>query len=66
MLTRLYVEALLVDEDLADQVWGLWDAGEITNEVAAWAWCILAGSGNEGCAQDVQSHRLQGLRPPSQ
>jgi hypothetical protein len=26
MLTRLYVEALLTDEDLADQVWELWDA----------------------------------------
>ena len=26
MLARLYVEALLVDESLADQVWELWNA----------------------------------------
>ena len=38
MLTRLYVEALLVDSDLADQVWELWNAGVITDELAAWAW----------------------------
>ena len=42
MLTEIYVEALLVDEDLADQVWEMWDAGVITDEMAAWAWCILA------------------------
>lgn len=41
MLVDLYVEALLVDPDLADQVWALWDAGVVTDELAAWAWCIL-------------------------
>ena len=29
MLTEIYIEALLVDEDLADEVWEAWDAGEI-------------------------------------
>jgi len=29
MLTEIYIEALLVDEELADQVWKAWDAGEI-------------------------------------
>ncbi len=29
MLTEIYIEALLVDDDLADQVWEVWDAGEI-------------------------------------
>ncbi len=29
MLTEIYIEALLVDEELADQVWEAWDAGEI-------------------------------------
>ena len=29
MLTEAYIEALLVDEQLADQVWEAWDAGEI-------------------------------------
>ncbi len=42
MLTRIYIEALLVDEDLADQVWELWNAGAIADEVAAWAWWITA------------------------
>ena len=37
-----YIEALLVDKDLADQVYALWDAGLIDNEVAEIAWCILA------------------------
>ena len=29
MLTEIYIEALLVDEDLADQVWEAWDAEEV-------------------------------------
>ena len=42
MLTRLYVEALLTDEDLADQVWELWNVGMIPDGLAAMAWLILA------------------------
>jgi hypothetical protein len=45
MLTETYIEALLVDEDLAYQVWELWDAGIITNDLTALAWFIL-GSRN--------------------
>jgi hypothetical protein len=30
MLTRLYIEALLVDEEAADVIWEAWDAGEIS------------------------------------
>ena len=37
MLTRLYVEALLANENLADQVWELWNAGLISEDLAAWA-----------------------------
>jgi len=37
MLTEIYIEALLVDEELADQVWELWHVGVITDEMAAWA-----------------------------
>ena len=44
MLTRLYIEALLVDEDLTDQVWELWDAGVIADGLAALAWWLMAGS----------------------
>ncbi len=43
MLTEIYIEALLVDEALADQVWGAWDAGKI-DDWAAWA--ALASIGN--------------------
>ncbi len=42
MLTEIYIEAILVDEVLADQVWEAWDGGEIPDELAAMAWCILA------------------------
>ena len=46
MLTRLYIEALLVDEDLADQVWEVWDKGEI-DDLEAWlAWAALASIDN--------------------
>ena len=34
MLTETYIEALLADEELADQVW---DSEEIDDFVAAWA-----------------------------
>jgi hypothetical protein len=29
MLTEIYIEALLVDEELADQIWETWDAEEV-------------------------------------
>ena len=29
MLTEIYIEALLVDEELADQVWEAWDASNV-------------------------------------
>lgn len=38
MLTELYIEALLVDSALADEVWELWDQGLISDELAVWAW----------------------------
>ena len=37
MLTELYIEALVVDKELADQVWELWDKGMIPDDLAAWA-----------------------------
>ena len=38
MLVNLYVDALLADEALADQVWEQWNAGLITDEMVALAW----------------------------
>jgi hypothetical protein len=42
MLTEIYIEALLVDEDLADQVWEAWDKGEIDDQGAWVAWQRIA------------------------
>ncbi len=41
MLTRLYIEALLSDEEAADEVWEAWDAGEISDFWVAWGWWRL-------------------------
>ncbi len=42
MLTEIYIEALLVDEELADQVWKAWDKGEIDDLTAWFAWQQIA------------------------
>ena len=41
MLAEIYVEALLVDEELADQVWEAWDQREIDDRVASIAWMLI-------------------------
>ena len=41
MLTEAYIEALLVDEELADQVWSIWDQGEIDDCLAWIAWLLI-------------------------
>ena len=41
MLTEIYIEALLLDEDLADQVWELWDAGESNDASAVLGWLAM-------------------------
>ena len=43
MLSDIYLEALLVDEELADQVWDAWDSGLASNEVDFLAWVLIAG-----------------------
>ena len=42
MLTEIYIEALLVDEELAAQVWAAWFSGEIDDVDATWAWLGIA------------------------
>jgi len=44
MLTEIYNETLLADEELADQVWEAWDAGEIDDLAACIAWMLLTCS----------------------
>ncbi len=41
MLTELYIEALLVDEELADQVWEAWDAENLDDGAACIAWMLI-------------------------
>ena len=41
MFADVYIEALLVDPDLADQVWERWDVGMIPDSLAAMAWLML-------------------------
>ena len=43
MLAEICIEALLVNEELADQVWEAWDKGEIDDVIACTAWTIIAG-----------------------
>ena len=38
MLTETYIDALLVDKELADQVWEAWDAGEIDDSTVTLIW----------------------------
>ena len=47
MLTELYIEALLADPDLADEVWELRNGGVITDGLAVSAWFMLAASSCE-------------------
>jgi len=42
MLTEAYIEALLVDEELADQVWEAWDKGAIDDFGACATWWFIA------------------------
>ena len=55
MLTEIYIEGLLVDEDLADQVWEVWNTGAITDEAAGLAWWLVALAssveGGSGCGE---------------
>ena len=53
MLTETYIEAILTDSKLADEIWELWNAEVITDDLAAWAWCILVTPIDAGiCAED--------------
>ena len=53
MLTEIYIEALLVDEDLADQVW---EAGEIDDVIALRArWCMaVSGTHKFWCWRTIE------------
>lgn len=41
MVTEIYIEALLVDEEAADAVWEAWCEGELSDYVAVWMWWFI-------------------------
>ena len=41
MLVEIYIEALLVDQEAADEIWEAWDSGESSDFWAAVAWWSL-------------------------
>ena len=47
MLTEAYVEALLVDEVLADQVWEAWSNAEVSALASAYMWLWIAYNGDK-------------------
>ncbi len=57
MLTEIYIEALLVDEELADQVWEAWDAGEIDDLIAlrVWWWIVVSGTHKFWCWRTIEN-----------
>ena len=62
MLTEIYIEALLVDEELADQVWEAWDAGEIDDSTVALIWwriCFAASDPNRLSQLQSARRRLE-------
>ncbi len=58
MLTEIYISALLVDENLADQVWEAWHSGEADEETARIARMLIA------CVPDklIQIEAIQPMR----
>ena len=40
-MAEIYIEALLVDEELADQVWEAWNIGDFDDETACIAWMLI-------------------------
>ena len=61
MLTEAYIEALLVDQELADLVWEAWDTGLVNDELAMIASMLIAISSAEYLCRKGQSratHRL--------
>ncbi|MEX2123855.1 MAG: hypothetical protein WD795_08165 [Woeseia sp.] len=44
MLAELYIEALLADAVLADQIWEAWQCEKISNDHAAKAWTLVVAN----------------------
>ena len=55
MLTELYIAALLVDEELADQVWYQWANNKVDDEVAMLAWWMIVTDQNVNKYREIYS-----------
>ena len=54
----MLIEALLVDEELADMVWGLWDAKLISDRRATWLLIAISFETRPCCKDQFQeTHR---------
>ena len=62
MLTEAYIEALLIDSELADQVWCAWVRGLIDDELATIAWLLIAISSVKRLCRTGQNLSIY-LRP---
>lgn len=60
MFTEIYIEALLVDEELADLVWEAWDMGEIDEATAFVAWWLISqvAANAESAISTLDRHSL--------
>ncbi len=52
MLVYLYIEALLVDEELADQVWEVWHSRQTSDFAASCMWLLIAYNKETGNGED--------------
>ena len=59
MLTDIYTEALLVDEELADLVWEAWYAGEIDEQLTGIVWMLIVCSVNDQHLYDQRASRQE-------
>ena len=55
MLTEAHIEALLVDEKLANLVWELWHVGLIDDKLVTITWLLIAISSAEYLCRKGQS-----------
>ena len=48
MIAEIYIEALLVNEELADQVWKAWNVAQIDGVNPFLAWLFITNSNKAG------------------
>ena len=63
MPIEVYIEVLMVDEELADQVWEAWDKGDIDDQVALLAWWLLANKYQDAETMTDEELRQLGVDP---